>query len=301
MIKNFRHEFTDELCSSGKATCVDSNEPSMGKFLAAGMEKCTGDILVFLEDDDIWADSKLEAVESHFRKNEKLGYFHNAVIPISEDEENSFRTREYESPDWAGTDQYLIKEPMSEKAGVLKLGRYFPDFNLSSIAVKKAILNKNMGWLENAVTAVDTFIFLMALESNNSILLSREQLTKYRRHSLNQSGKAGNDARSSLESLYAFTSKALLAYKIIEDWSEKTGKSQIRKIAARRVAFTRVLNSIQSPEVNRLGTARKGLKLVKYAGTFHPRLNLQAILLSIVYLISPGYARNKLAENMQGR
>lgn len=124
---------------------------TMGEFLYAGVKTSKGEILAFLDDDDLFSNDKLEVVYNKFKENNNLCYYHNDHISINE--------------------KYLQFNSESGKD---------PSFNMSSISVRKSILS-----LDNVKKInynPDHFMYLSALESNQNIINEKEKLTYYMVH-----------------------------------------------------------------------------------------------------------------------
>ena len=134
---------------------------TIGEFLYAGVKASNGEILAFLDDDDLFTNDKLEIIYNKFKDNKNLCYYHNAHISVNK----KYRKLDNES----GKD---------------------PSFNMSSISVRKSILS-----LDNVKKInynPDHFMYLSALESGQKIVKEKEKLTYYMIHN-SASGVYTND------------------------------------------------------------------------------------------------------------
>lgn len=298
LVKNFEDNFAEDLEKEGKIICVKSDEKSMGRFISEGIKKSSGEVISFLEDDDTWKQDKLEILHKAFLEDSRLGYFHHSVLPIDSSGRSIKTRRNFEKTALDGKGVPLVIENSFKHKYANRLGKYFPDFNLSSVTVRRKLIMDNYEWLGKMDTAVDSFLFFAALLSNYSLVLSPKDLTNYRRHLENQSGSDEGDLEQYLSTLYQFTKRGLRAYSLLEQWVDEYDSTFVRKIAKRRFLFTRALNAIQSPNIGRKKVLSSMLRLLPYSRVFHLSLNLKAILLCILYLVSPRYARLVLARNM---
>lgn len=150
LIKNFKDEDIDRIVNENGIGSVNL-EGTIGEYLKAGLEQAKGEVISFMEDDDIFCKDKLEVVYDLFKSNEKLVYFHNISQFINEN-----------------------KNPIS------RFGRGL-DFNLSSISIRKNILNP--GHLnKNLFSLQDSFMLYSAYENGGLVVSGDRVLSYYRLH-----------------------------------------------------------------------------------------------------------------------
>lgn len=298
LVKNFNNKFTNSLVAEGKIKPVNSNEKGMGAFIRSGIEQSRGDIIVFLEDDDKWDPARLERVLTHFTKYSTLSYYHNSILEIDEKGNKLPEPSEFESGKWIGEENCILIEDNEKRSVVNKIGKYFPDFNLSSIAISKSVAETVNDFLMDIDTAVDTFIFFASLGMSGQIILDPAKLTLYRHHSMNQSGSKLGGSDAYLGSLYSFSSRAIPAYEWAIQFLQTSypQRGYLIKLAKRRVIFSKLLNSMQNPNINRVKTLKLALSLLPYVLVFNSELNIKSLLLGFLYSIWPSYARIVLAS-----
>lgn len=151
-----------------------------------GIKEAKGEILCFLDDDDLFSKDKLEEVLEMFANNDKLGYLHNSFSLIDKNG-NSV------------TDNQLIKlwkQPRKDyhiphvkvKRYLRKITNYSGLVNASSMSIRSSIIDKNtLDYFENLPGNMDEFIFYELLRSNYDLLLSKNILSFYRLHNQNNS------------------------------------------------------------------------------------------------------------------
>ena len=156
--KNFNDEEIDDFIEKNnvKSIFYDRVNPKsgyidQGAFYSLAIEQASGDVLCFLDDDDYFVQEKLEKVYRVFDRNEKVVYYHNRQIFI-DDSGNRIKKR-----------------------------RKGPDYNSSSISVRKEIIDPAK--LIKVEFSADTFLYLSALEYGGKILLGKDLLTVVRVHS----------------------------------------------------------------------------------------------------------------------
>ena len=150
VIKNFAENTLDEFIDNHniKNILIDG---TVGEFLYSGVSVSNGEIISFLDDDDLFSKDKLQVVYNKFKANNNLCYYHNAHITVNE------QYQKFDS----------------------NLGKSIT-FNLSSISVRKPILNLNN--LKKINSNTDHFMYLSALESDKNIIANKEELTYYMFH-----------------------------------------------------------------------------------------------------------------------
>jgi hypothetical protein len=156
----------------------------VGLGLNQGVLSATGDVIALLDDDDLWEREKLSRVDEAFR-DPHIVYFHNSQTFV--DEENM--------PLPFYNVHRLIRHPASllptgktvvidaSDPDALARGRaYEPDFQNSSIAIRRETLEAHLGSLRDVTRGEDTFLYYCALGSRGRLAISTDRLTRYRIH-----------------------------------------------------------------------------------------------------------------------
>ncbi|MEM0135907.1 MAG: glycosyltransferase family A protein, partial [Thermoplasmatales archaeon] len=84
VVKNFIDEEIDKFIQENHLLSVFTENTTLGQKMAAGIERSSGSIICFLDDDDKFVRDKLTYVSDAFKTINNLGYFHNALITIDE-------------------------------------------------------------------------------------------------------------------------------------------------------------------------------------------------------------------------
>ena len=156
----------------------DSTE---GEVLWEGISRSSGEVICFLDDDDLWKEERLQTVHHLFMEYKEVGYYHNSVEPFK-NLSNNVERKLYEIG--GGKRNLYVKN--SEKWHLIRrITGYYPDFNMSSICIRRDIISKRLGQLRSLNTSPDTFIYFCALEYECDLFFDTTQLTLYRHHSLN--------------------------------------------------------------------------------------------------------------------
>jgi glycosyltransferase involved in cell wall biosynthesis len=146
-------------------------QEQLGVKIISSIEKANYDIIVFLEDDDIFLPEKLERVCYIFKEVSDIGYYHNKSMPsVSNFEELKIKA--------VDMDDIAIFSSGEFK----RLNRNNPDYNMSSIAISKtfgnSILEKVTNRSDLLSISPDTFIFLCAVSEGVKVAIDNISLTQ---------------------------------------------------------------------------------------------------------------------------
>ena len=162
-------------------------EGTIGDFLARAITLATGDIISFLDDDDLWNRDKLKRIIEAF-SDEKIVFYHNLYSYIDSNGEPINFVRKVEKDNKNSFHSKMVFNP-TNNIDKLKLAiKMKADFNLSCIAVRKSLAHKYIDILKMITSAPDGFFFWIAIISREYLFIDNKCLTDYRVHSLNVSG-----------------------------------------------------------------------------------------------------------------
>jgi len=173
---------------------INTKEVSLGAKIAIGAEEAKGEILAFLEDDDLFLPGKLSRVYEVFKNDEKIGYYHNEMIffDIDKNEEKK-RDTEFRSKFLLRFRRHFENELMIKEAGFwnkypLLLLEFF-GINNSSIAVKKDVILNCRDAYKSFVYpyAIDQFNPIISLQLGYKTAIDQLNFTIYRLHKTNAS------------------------------------------------------------------------------------------------------------------
>ena len=188
VVKNFEDEKIDSFSKThGFTTILVEENTQVGFDLAEGIKNSTGDIITFLDDDDLYEPERLERMLRLF-DNPEVFYVKNEVYFI----DRAGKTLPGMRRLGINRNRLLGPEKLASRSAFLD--RVKAGFNLSSIALRrKAMTPPYLKFLsENLVHSTDTFFFCVALSSGHSLYLDKEKLTGYR-ISNSASRQLGND------------------------------------------------------------------------------------------------------------
>ena len=172
VVKNFYDYDLDTLINNNNFVNIYSNETSYIKFILKAAEKAKGDIISFLEDDDLYLRERLTFTYNAFISNSNLGFLKTNFAMFSEQgEERNNIWKEIKDP-------ILVKGKENNLQTNLKIHQYGIDAVISASAIRKTLLT-----VESKISELyhfDYFLPYITLKNGYDILATDKVLTKYR-------------------------------------------------------------------------------------------------------------------------
>ena len=225
VVKNFEDKESDDIISRNGWKDLYEDSTYHGRKILAGLEESKGDVITFLEDDDMYTNNRLEEIYRAFMSHGRLTYFHNSQTII--DSNGNVLERPPFSKNLVGGSplvidinklQKLAKRYEVDTVVLLLRLRVEAYFNSSSEAVRRSALEANAHLLKELPIGVDNFIFASSLRAGGLMYFTDERLTLYRVHGENWSFDA-DIARSESDDMYLRRAKTSLylakAHKLI--------------------------------------------------------------------------------------
>jgi glycosyltransferase involved in cell wall biosynthesis len=190
--KNFREPEIDRSLERSGTTVLFDEEPIIGRFLRRAVNASSAPWVAFLDDDDEFEPERLERLVDVVRSHPDVGFYRNRVSVIDQHgrpiPEGRWRVHEI---DRAFDELGPVHLPPDGKRPLFELatGRTYPMFNNSSMAVRRDLLDGELGdAFERNGRTEDTFLFLLAAVAPVGIFLDDRRLTRYRYYAGNVSG-----------------------------------------------------------------------------------------------------------------
>jgi len=216
VIKNFHDNGIDKFLDRNNINYF-TKDGSERYFLKFGVQKANGQILSFLDDDDLFTQDKLKVVNEIFQ-NAEISYYHNNFEAFMSG--RVFKTKTVAPPNQKGL---LIKNSDKLKK-IYWLEKMLAYANNSSISIRKKILepwfDQREKQLELPTSNIDRFLYLTALLSTDSMYIDNRKLTYYRLHENQTCAPAGNNFDSLVQKKLEFIEKSLIAYNRMAEMSD---------------------------------------------------------------------------------
>ncbi|MFP3287130.1 MAG: glycosyltransferase family 2 protein [Acidilobus sp.] len=198
VVKNFDDKGSDDIISRNGWKDLYEDSTYHGRKILVGLEESKGDVITFLEDDDMYASNRLEEVYKAFTSYDRLVYFHNSQTII--DGNGNLLER---PPPSLPTPKNLIggstivididrlrrftkRYNMSVIDLALKV-RAYAWHNSSSLAVRRGVLEAEAHLLRELPMAFDAFALASSLRAGGLMYFTDERLTLFRVHGENWS------------------------------------------------------------------------------------------------------------------
>ena len=176
VIKKFVDEEIDKVIDSFGFTNIFTEENSLSMKIIKAAQNCKSDFISFIEDDDLFTKTKIDDLFNIFLKYPNVSYIHNAYTTI----DYNGNKRGFSLGLVPKSDIIVNIEKVTYHK-IVKILKYNPDFNLSSITIRKSIIDETIEALSSVEYSIDVFMFLSALNSKKGIIyIGKEPLTLYR-------------------------------------------------------------------------------------------------------------------------
>ena len=183
VIKNFRSADTDRELYAAGATVLFDEERQIGRWLRHAIRVARAPIVTFCDDDDEFEPDRLARVLATFEAHADLGFYRNRVRVIDAEgqpiPERLWRPHETD----AGFDALgPVYRPSHEKADLLEFvaTRAHASFATSSMALRRELLDGELGDAFERTQLEDLFLFLAGALSPYGVYLDDQRLTRYR-------------------------------------------------------------------------------------------------------------------------
>ncbi|MFP3138058.1 MAG: glycosyltransferase family A protein [Nitrososphaeria archaeon] len=173
VVKNFEDEEIDSWLEESGVRSILSEAPEQGEHLAAALEEAKGEVLSFLDDDDMFSDKKLEAVRSAFRREEVV-FHRNRRTLIDAKGRRIGEEAAHPASQARGSNPGTLGKLMG-------LGMHV---NSSSMSIRRSALDAiGVERFRRVRLAVDSLYFVAALLQGGILVYDPHPLTLYRIHS----------------------------------------------------------------------------------------------------------------------
>lgn len=214
VIKNYGDEVIDKFIKEHpvKSIIADGIE---GEYPRIAIKESKGDIISFLDDDDLMSENKLYSVYEIF-KDPKVGYYHNNFNIISGKE--IIKNRLINSPPYR-TMRVTNKRKMKYLYYLEKKALYI---NNSCISIRKDILGKYSDFLKVQSANIDRFLYVCALLSDYDLYFDNRIFNSYRIHNDQTSAMVSDDYKTLKERKLRFITKSIDASENILKLAKET-------------------------------------------------------------------------------
>jgi glycosyltransferase involved in cell wall biosynthesis len=193
VIKNFLDADTDAYCSENSVRIINTGDVPQGEHIYKSITESKGDIISFLDDDDLYDSNKLASVFDAFSLYKELIYYRNDLKVVD--------TTGNDVSEIEADGKYGLE--ILDRRNVLIKGIRTFRWNMSCIAVRKQIYIKYLEYVKSIRAAPDLSTFYMAYETGGLFAWDHSKLTVYRLNEQSMTKIKGehNDALREFNSL----------------------------------------------------------------------------------------------------
>ena len=270
VVKNFEDKESDSIISRNGWKEVYNDDLYQGRMVLAGLEGSRGEVITFLDDDDMYVSNRLEKIYKAFTSFKRLIYFQNSQTII--DDNGNVLERPPRSKNLVGGSpividvdklQMLAKKYVMSTVDITLKVRAGADVNGSSMAVRRPVLESHVQLLKRLPIGIDNFVFVSSLKARGLMYFTDERLTLYRVHEENWT-------------YYAWSYYAHAAKGEINEMYLRRVSARLRSINAWRLMCSRLLDDDVNQYLcfERLNRGSLLLLLQPELGTLPPELRL---------------------------
>lgn len=200
--KYFEDPVIDRFLASEGIANVVTTAPGIGGKIEAGFAECRGEVIAFLEDDDLWREGKLGALRRAFGGRSRVAFFHNAferfsgeLAPVGDRTPPEGANRPMSTP----AEMDLRKLGWEDGRRILASGGLG---NLSSIAVRRSVIADNLPIIRRIQLAPEPALFAAAARQRGTYWLDPTVRTDLRMHPDSATALPGGDGSALLPSIH---------------------------------------------------------------------------------------------------
>jgi len=292
VVKNFLDPAIDEYLAEVHADSILCTDLRGAVKVAVGFGRCRGRVILVLDDDDLFEPSLLRSITKAFDSHPNLGFYTNRFTYIGADGRplpaRSLRAFGHRSPNREAA--LMIGFPRVADEMRSLAGR-FPDFNVSSSAIRRELVEQSLPYMVRMQSTVDTLFFFSALASKYSILLDNAPLTRYRIHGGNMTLAGAGSPEVRLNRLLGFAKVADRDYRVVRDLVASSPQPFAMRTIDARLLVNQLTLASRDPGSRRRDFVRLLPALIQYRDTYPVRENLPGVLGATLFLFSPSLGR----------
>ena len=278
VIKKFVDKEIDRVINSLGFVNIFTDENSLSMKIIKAAQHCTGDFISFLEDDDLFTENKIDEILKIILKYPEILYIHNWHTTI-----DLMGNKRGFSLGIAPRADIILDLKNAKYHKLTKILKYNPDFNLSSITIRKSLIDATSNALSSVDYLIDTFMFLTAIDSKKGLIyIGKDSLTLFRYYRkkgmtvVPENGKTKDSMITFIRTQYS--AEQTLISKFRED--------KVRKLLASRISEDKVKLALLGYEFSSGLEASDFLILFLYAFASQKLYKFKVLLLGFYYLIN---------------
>jgi len=219
VVKNYEDQKIDEFLREQGVKNIISHEKYLGGKHAAGICVSSGDVISFLDDDDLFLPNKLKHASQLF-KLYKFSFYHNDQSFTLSNSVQKKMDKKYKL-------NIIDLNSNDAREKLKKAINLTPHYNCSSISISRDIAIAALNCIKKITADFDTFWFLFSVDQGKTILVDNKVLTYYNRGSGGISRNTSK-SRSLNYSIRALQSTRAFAEMFRNNYSNEIAKQLVR-------------------------------------------------------------------------
>ena len=280
-----------DLEGAERLQVINVDAANYGQELATGIRASRGQVLCLLDDDDAFVRGKVRIVSEVFRTDPRLGFYSNSFDVIDRSgtvlRDHPFRRRSRQARRALGPVRVEGPGALDDLARFPPLS---PDFNHSSISVRRTVVDPVLDALERVPVSADTFLFYAALRAGAGIRLDPAPLTHYRIYGESVSNPNVEHPDLFLHRLYEHAEKVIASYRIILDMLSGSSPALIHGIED-AIQFEEVYAVLRNDSKRRRSMWAALRPVLHRQSRYVWKAERPIVPLALLYLVSPALAR----------
>ena len=148
------------------------------EFILRGIELSNGEIVCFLDDDDIFKEDKLERVKEIFQSNPDLDYYRHNFMEV----DYNLKSRKGNSVKHVQETKCIASPEFRNNLMYLTFNEVF--FNASTITIRKKMINVKEAIFLGRNLSTDFMLWIVAVANARAIYIDKRELSLYRIHKM---------------------------------------------------------------------------------------------------------------------
>lgn len=263
-----------------------------GKIADASAE-AQGDLVSFLEDDDLYAPGRLERVRAVFAREENLGWLQNGYCPfetLGQPYRGNYPHRRALQR-WQHRGAVWIRGERSSSS-LRALAGIPAGFNTSSMTVRRPLLASWAPLLTRCGMLADTALLYAALASPYDLLLTPEPWTFLRVHPQSHSDPMESMDPEAMARRRKFLEELRPGREAIREFLQLHGSAPLRRALEGQCASEEVIHSLRSPTSTRRSLAALCAAAMRRYETFEVQNRRGAVALGLLAVVSPSWGHS---------
>ncbi|MCI4356971.1 MAG: glycosyltransferase family 2 protein, partial [Thermoplasmata archaeon] len=224
---------------------IPTEKRTIGEKLALGIAECRGRAVAVLEDDDVWAPTKLARVAEAFHQHPNLGFYHNDFVVWHASDPAAPTPPELGSVGPSGThfaDRYRPSTlPVRAARRILRYGGLL---NASSISVRRDLLLPSLETLTRATASPELGLFVPAVQADALLQFDGTILTGYRRHARAMTAITPGGLDETLRTVGDRATRAIPEYRSVESQISHSGAKELVRFLTFSLEIRSVVASV---------------------------------------------------------